>query len=108
MQMHMRMPAGQEKRVNHDRKQTVSEVTPSGEHYAVCGSRPLDRSSASVEGSLPLNILKTSAGAMEPPRASTVSLKRLPKVTIVSSLSRPASSKAPNASALSTSAHLYE
>ena len=66
------------------------------------GTTPVNAHSRSSQ----LLTLKTSAGALPPPRASTVSLKRAPVCLTCCSSSSPASSKALNASADSTSAHL--
>lgn len=46
--------------------------------YAVTKVRPLCLRSASVEGDRPRKSLNTASGAREPPKASTVSRKRLP------------------------------
>ena len=67
---------------------------------------PQCRRRASGFGSRPRNIRYTSEGCLEPPSDRTVSRKPRPISRIFVSFSRPASSKAPKASAESISAYL--
>jgi hypothetical protein len=69
---------------------------------------PLWRKSASGVGSRPRKRMNTSIGGTPPPKLSTVLRNSLPTLWTSASLSRPTSSKAEKASALITSAHLYE
>ena len=77
-------------------------------NYYVIPDRPKCLIKESVCGSLPLNSLNMSNGGKLPPKLSIVSLNFLPINFKSSEFSRSASSNIENASALRTSAHLYE